>query len=256
VAGHRAAVERREVGNRRTDDLSKENSMANALNFLTNTEQEQVEQAIVAAEKKTSAEIVCAVATESGRYDRTEAIVGLLTAVAALVLTNVLAFYIAHWAPEPGDWSEYTGLALGWQIVAVVVGFLLGSVIASYVHPLRRLLVQRQELEAETLRAAWYIFAQQCISSTRHAGGLLIYVSLFERRAVVLGDKGIVSHLGQEFLDQLRDVAVANLRKRDRLKTFLESVELAAEKLSAPLPYTESDANELPNHLVIIHPRP
>ena len=55
--------------------------MLNATRFLTTAEQQQVEAAVREAEAQTSAEIVVVVATESGRYDRAESIVGLIGAV-------------------------------------------------------------------------------------------------------------------------------------------------------------------------------
>ncbi len=227
--------------------------MSDARSYLSEAEREQVEAAVAEAEKQTSAELVCAVATESGRYDRAEGSWGLICAVLTLVLASTV--FINAPAP-PGGWNVDRGLTLMWQVAAVVIGFVAGSLLASYIHPLRRLLVSDQELKAETERAAWAVFAQRRMRSTRQQGGLLIYVSLFEHRVMILADDGILGPLGQAFLDQLRDEAVTHLRAGRRLATFVETVRLATSRLVEPLPVEADDANELHNQLVCIHPRP
>jgi putative membrane protein len=227
--------------------------MSDARSYLSQAEREQVEAAVAEAEQQTSAELVCAVATESGRYDRAEGAWGLIGAVLTLMLANTVLIS----APAQGaSWTIDRGLGLAGQVAAVVIGFVAGNLLASYFHPLRRLLVSNRELAAETERAAWAVFAQRRMRSTRQQGGLLIYVSLFERRVVILADDGILGPLGQVFLDQLRDEAVAHLRAGRRLATFVDTVRLAASRLAEPLPVETDDTNELHNQLVCIHPRP
>ena len=231
--------------------------MATANNFLTPSEVEQVEAAIAAAEKQTSAEIVCVVATESGRYDRAEAVVGLFTGLLLLLLANLLMPLLHRQLLPVGDWNEPSvGLAFVEQAVAVLIGFVAGNVLASYWHGLRRLFVRTAQMDAETERAANFVFAARRLTSTRHAGGLLLYVSLFEHRVIVLADQGVMDALGQGFLDQIRDTAVAKLRSGNATGTLVESVQQAAEQLATALPHTPEDNDELPNTFVRLHPRP
>ena len=62
--------------------------MADASTLFSDEVRERVAEAVKSAEGRTAAEIVCAAATEAGRYDRAEGICGLLGAVALLALTN------------------------------------------------------------------------------------------------------------------------------------------------------------------------
>jgi len=225
---------------------------ANALKLITDEQQQEVEKAVAEAEKRTSAEIVCAVATESGRYDRAESLVGLLFALGVLGIASLLA----RGAPDsPDSWTVDRGLAFHWQFLAVLGGFVAGSFVASYVHFLRRLFVLRRHMEVETDRSASKVFVERRLRSTRDAGGLLLYVSAFERRAVVLADDGVLSRVGQPFLDTLRDTAIANLKQGKRSEAFLETVSLATEKLAEVLPNQDTE-DELPNNLLRFHPRP
>lgn len=224
-----------------------------ATTFLNSTQQADVEKVSAEAEKRTAAEIVCAVATESGRYDRAESLVGLL---GALVGLGIAAMLSTGAGGPSGSWSGDRGLALGWQCFAVVAGFVAGSLVASYFHPLRALFTSAHEMEQEAARAASHVFASQGLGVTRSRGGLLLYVTLYERRVVVLADKAVMDALGEGFPRELRDIAVRHLREGRRGETFLETIQTAADRLAPSLPVKADDADELSNRLVIYHPRP
>jgi putative membrane protein len=226
--------------------------MKDARKFLDAAERAEIARAAAEAEGRTAAEIVCALATESGRYDRAESLVGLAGSLLALGVAHVVA---APPSSEPGTWTE-AHLSLGWQSLAVVAGFTLASVLASYVHALRGLFTSSREMEEETLRAAGHVFVAERLASTRSRGGVLVYVSLFERRVVVLADKGVMEAVGEPFVRELRDLAVARLRAGRRKETFTDALRLAAERLAPVLPVAAGRADELPTQLRVFHPRP
>jgi putative membrane protein len=227
--------------------------MKDARRFLSADEQRAIRDAVVDAEKKTSAEIVCVLATESGRYDRAEGLAGLAFALVGLAVAN--AIHVAR-AEAAGSWITAAALPFAWQCVAVSVGFLVGNVLASYVHPIRRLFTSRGEMQAETWRAAQYVFASRGLWRTEGRGGLVLYVSLYEHVAVVLADQGILTQLKQTFLDQLRDAAVTELHAGRRVEPFTRAIQLAVGSLAAALPVRSVDRDELHNDLVVYHPRP
>jgi putative membrane protein len=229
----------------------KSNSM-NANHFITEEGRKRVEEAIAEAEKRTSAEIVCAVATESGRYDRAESIAGLAGSLIGLVMAHAYSGA----SVDSGSWVYDGGLSLAWQLAAVAAGFVAGTLLASVWHGLRRLLVGEREVEDETRRAASAVFAMKRLRSTRESGGVLIYVSLFERRVVVLADDGVMKAAGQNLLDEIRNIAVRNLRQGKTVETFTETIHAAEEELSQKLPNQKDDVDELSNKLLIFHPRP
>ena len=242
--------------------------MVAATEFLDEGQVAELEQAIAEVEKQTTAEIVCAVATESGRYDRAEAIFGILFAMLTLVVVNLAVITQGN---SPGQletverggaihsWTEFEGVEFTWQMASLLAGFLVGNLIASYWHPVRRLLTRPGEKEAEVARSAAFVFAQQRLASTRSEGGLLIYLTLYERRAVVLADQGVMKATGQEFIDELRDQAVAGLRSETAAAAITEVVRAAGQVLSEKMPQDPAaspDENELSNRVVLIHPRP
>jgi putative membrane protein len=226
----------------------------NAETFLTEDERRLVEQAVGDVEKTTSAEVVCALATESGRYDRAESIVGLAGALVGLGVVQWLAS--GPIATEPGAWTVQKSVSLMGLALAVVLGFVAGTILASAWHGLRRLFTSSREMLDETERAAGHVFVSRRLASTRDRGGLLIYVSLAERLVVVLGDDGVMKAAGQPFLDGLRDLAVSRLREGKRVEAFTDTLKAAGEKLAGLIPLQKNDANELPNPLLVFRSRP
>ncbi|MFT5303421.1 MAG: putative membrane protein [Mariniblastus sp.] len=216
--------------------------------FNTDRQQEIV-ACIERLETKSSAEIVCAAADESGRYDRAESIIGFVFAL--LLLGVVQAARV--WLVAPGDWFQ-SDLSLGWQILILVVGFTIGTSIASYWHGLRRLVTSKREMIEETNRAACVVFAKAAVGSTDGRCGLLLYLSLFERRVIVLPDEAVQSALGDERIQQLCKLAIAEIKAgkiENVFETLMGDVEEAlAEKLPSDRTF---NANELENHLLIGH---
>ena len=226
--------------------------MKSALKLFTKEEKEIIEKAISDAEEQTSAEIVCAVATESGRFDRAEGIIGLAVALFGLWLVNILVPTISSFT---GSWHT-AQVQLEWQAAGVTLGFIIGNLLASYVHWLRRLVVGEREITEEVARAVSYVFSERRLASTRDRGGVLVYVSLFEHRVVIMADEGAKNILGDEGIGSLRDLAVGKLRNGDSLGTFVETIGAIADALKTDLPCQDDDENELPNDLRLYHPRP
>ena len=170
-----------------------------------------ITQAVAEAESRTSAEIVPVVATASGRYDRAEDIVGLWAAMIGLIA----AWLALPAAPtESGSWDgmpEWARLLIA--VAAAVAGFVIGAVVASHVGWLRRLFTPRREMRDEVAARARSVFFDSRVHHAAGDTGLLMYVSLYERMAVVLGDESIVDKLGQAALDELCAALTGKLRE-------------------------------------------
>ena len=227
--------------------------MMTAREFLSESDKVAVREAIAAAEECTGADVVCAVATESGRYDRAESVVGLVFAITLMSVVHALG--LGNPPPESGSWGA-GGAALGWLAAATVVGFILGSVLASHCHGLRRLLAGSAEMDEETAHAAAHVFGLAKVGDTCTRAGVLVYVSVFERRVVVLADTAAARVLGAEGIARLRDTAVARLRAGRRAETFIDTIVDAARALAGPLPRGADDGERLPNEVRFFHPRP
>ena len=227
--------------------------MKNANVMMDSQSREAVELAVAEAEKRTSAEIVCAVATESGRYDRAEAVGGLAFGLLGLAAAHVTFTTLAV---RSDSWDVVPMAPLWLNCLAVAAGFVVGNLLFGRFHGPRAFFVSGGEMECETLRAAHHVFASQGLRRTAGRGGLLVYVSLFERRLILLADDGVMEKLGQEFLDELRDRATVDLKAGRFLEGLTGTVRGAADRLADALPIQANDVNELANRVIVFHPRP
>jgi len=237
VVVHRVAGELLGAGN-----------MNNANNLFSPGDREQISQRIAKLEQQTDAEVVCAVATESGRYDRAESLCGLTVGLIALISGNKLA--------GMGGWDASTALSLGLQVVLVVGGFVLGSVLVSYWHGLRSLFVSKTEMNEEVSRSVHQVFSRHGIGGTKHRGGVLIYLSLFERRLEVRCDRTIAEKIQQPDLDALRDAVLEKVRVGDASGGLMAGLDRAEEILAKALPAREATPDPLSNKVLLFHPRP
>ena len=218
---------------------------------LFNDEQRQrVNDAVVAAESKTSAEIMTVVATDSGRYERAEDLFGLFLGLASMIIVWASFHEDVHTAGGSG------GLPLRLQLPALVgfvlVGFVVGTLLAMKAAWLRRLFVPANQLHDEVAARSRQVFFDQRIHHTSRSTGLLIYLSLFERRAAILADQQTVEAIGQRSIDELCEKLTAELREGDATTALCGVIEDAGNRLARPLPRREDDVNEPADALVTI----
>ena len=223
--------------------------MRQAATYFSDEEKERIESAVRDAESRTSAEVVPALATASGRYDRAEDIFGLFLGLAALAVCWALFQGVGASGWGPG---QAPTLGLGMVTLVVVVGFVAGATLASYVAWIRRLFTPRGEMRDEVSAQARQTFAAHRVYRTEGGTGLLVYVSLFEQMAAVVADERVVEEIGQAALDEVRDILVAGLREGRACEAYCDAIRLAAGMLEAALPRQADDVNELPDPLVIV----
>lgn len=224
--------------------------MKTASSLLGQEDRERVEAAVKAAEARTSAEIVPAVGTSSGRYDRAEDIAGVW--LSALLL--VVAWLVMPWErSELGDWGmSWAQFQLPMLLGALLAGFVTGAVLASRFWWLRRLFTPRREMREEVEKRARQLFFDQRIHHTSGATGVLLYVSLYERMAAVIADERATELLGQVQLDQLCLDLTTALRGGSVPEALSTVIAIAGEQLSAVLPRDANDGNELGDALILV----
>lgn len=224
--------------------------MIRASQQFSEEQRQQVNHAIAEAESRTTAELVPVVAAASGRYERPEDVVGLWSGIAAMVMLWTL---LPGAAEEPGAWGGVSlGWRLFWSIVALVAGFMGGATVAGYWWPLRWWFTPTAQMKAEVAARARQVFYDSSVHHTGGGTGLLLYISLYERRAAVLADRAIIERVGQDTLDHLCDELTTRLRSGSITDALCDTLRDAGNQLARALPRQADTVNELPDTLVLL----
>lgn len=224
--------------------------MQRASKLFNDESRRRINAAIAAAESNTSAEIVPVVASASGRYDRAEDMAGLWLVVSAIIVSWV---WFRRDDTAAGSWAgPHLELNLWELLIIVVVAFVVGAFAASHIGWLRRLFTTRAEMTAEVNARAHQVFFDQRMHHTRGQGGVLLYVSLYEKMAAVIGDDAVVEKLGKPAIEQLCKQFTAALRGGNVVEALGGIIKAAGDTLAPALPRQSGDVNELPDALVTV----
>lgn len=201
--------------------------------FLSEQEKNKIAEEIRKAETTTSGEIVFAVSDASGRYRSAALQMALAGTVAATALYLLL--------PAPH--------ALGMVLWIEVVSFAVFHALAPRM-PWRRLFIARTEMDERVQEAAYRQFYSSGLYKTRESNGILIYLSLFERRVVVLGDEAIHRHMGEARWCSVRDKIIGGIRAGKACEGICAAIRECAEALARHFPPRPDDINELPDQVI------
>ncbi|MGB6427704.1 MAG: hypothetical protein WBF11_06295, partial [Methyloceanibacter sp.] len=200
-------------------------------------EQATIADAIGAAERKTSGEIVVVVANASGGYF-TYALVW--AAVAALLVPWPLIYETA-WPIE--------------HIYLAQLGvFALGAVLTQW-DALRFAIVPKAIKRTRAHRKAVEQFLAQNLHTTEGRTGVLIYVSFAEHYAELIADDGIYKKVPLAMWEGVVETLTQHLGHGERVKGFVGAIEACGLLLAEHFPPGRGDQNELPNHLIVLDAR-
>ena len=218
---------------------------------LSEEDHAKVSAAIAAAEAKSDGEIIAIAADQSDSYHD----VGLHYAV--LVLFLVLAFFAAWphqlenwwtrimgWTAEPSQ-RELLTLLLGLALFKfLVVLFLMKWM------PLRLLLTPGSTKTRRVLRRAVMLFKTGGERRTIGRTGILIYLSMGEHRAEIIGDEAITAVTTPETWGEAMAALITDVKAGRPGDGIVAAVERIGDVLAQHFPKTSTDTNEIPDKLI------
>jgi len=195
----------------------------------------RIEAAIADVERRTAGEIVVVVAAQSAEYAAIPWRLGVLLAAAALLGLSLFAPGL------PAAWL------LGAQAAALGAGLALGRLPG-----VRHQLVSDGVQDAHVAESARRSFAEQGLARTAARTGILVFVSLLERRVVVLADEGIHRALGPgECWEDAVALVLGAIREGRPADGIEAAVRHCGEILAAHVPAAANDVDELRNRVVL-----
>jgi putative membrane protein len=201
---------------------------------ISKMEHERITVAIRAAEAKTSGEIVCVLAQTSS--DAT-ALPILIAALTALALPWLLVAFTASTVE---------------RILLLQVVVFLVLVVVLCQPRVRVALMPRKARRAIAHRVAMEQFASRGVARKADGSGILIFVSLAERYARIVADKGIAALVPQSDWQSVVDLLIAHIRSGHIADGFVVAVDRCGEKLSQHFSPSSNKRDELPDRLFII----
>lgn len=218
---------------------------------LSQADHDAVSAAVAAAEARTDGEIVTVVARQSDAYHDVAlhwavlAMLGVLALLAAVpAIAERLYALVDPWAGPTPAGGLFTVALLLLSLTFLLVRLLLA--------PTRvRIALTPGRTEARRVRRrALALFRASAEHRTRARTGVLLYLSLAERRAEIVADVAIHSRVAPELWGE----AMAVLLEQTRAGRPGEGIAAAVERIGAVLhehfPRGAGDANELPDRLV------
>jgi uncharacterized membrane protein len=100
-------------------------------------------------------------------------------------------------------------------------------------------------LKGDILDAAAQAFNKLGMQKTAARNGVLICVSLRDRRFAIIGDKGIHERVGKDFWDEVRDEMQQHFQQGNVPQALIAGIARAGAKLKEHFPYQDGDKNEL-----------
>ena len=222
------------------------------ISALTDEGRASVGAAVSAVEQHTAGEVVTIVTEQSDDYAEIALLWSALVSFLALaVLALFPDFYLGIYDRITGGWVQQWH-PRGVFAVALLVAVLkfAGMWLLQLWRPLRLFLVPGP-IKHERVRArAIMCFKVGAERRTHGRTGILIYLSMAERRAEIVADEAIAAKVAPEVWGDAMAAMLAHIREGNIADGMIAAIDKVGVVLAEHFPLAEGDTNELPDRLI------
>lgn len=205
-----------------------------------NIDLEAIRAAVAEAEQRTSGEIVPYFVEESDAYPSALWKGIALGAFTGALLAEAIYFFGDFWG----------GLIPLWIALPTAAGGAVGFLLAAYVPAVKRWMAGDGLLDLRTRQRAEMAFLEEEVFHTRDRTGILLFLSLFEHRVIVIGDSGINRQVEQGQWDGIVKAVAAGIRAGRPGEALVEGIRQCGELLERHgVAIQPDDFDELSNEL-------
>ena len=192
---------------------------------------EIIQNAIGEAEKRTSGEIVVAILTKSDDYLHID-----------FIIASIFSFIGIAIASYNRDlyFSPFAASIIFW-----LIGFLLIKI-----PMVKSIFLTRNNKDAEVKQKAFQIFFEKGIHRTIGSTGILIFVSLLERKIEIIADKGINDKVENSFWDSHMENILFSIKKNNISTGIATAINEFTNVLEKEFPIQVDDTNEISNQVI------
>lgn len=202
--------------------------------FLNDNDKTRIKNAVKEVEKITSGEIVPMIVSSSYHYPLSNVLGGLILSL----ILSITATYFLH---TQSMWI-FLGIFLGL--------FVIMHELVKRVYPLKRLFISSNEIDEEVEEAAIKSFYLNGLYCTRDETGVLIFISVFERRVWVLADRGINEKVVPDTWKEIVAMITDGIKKKEQTDAIVKAVQRVGEILKKHFPVKHDDTDELKNLII------
>ncbi len=205
-----------------------------AREFFTAAERERIRAAVAAAEATTSGEIATMVVERSDGYHEAETLGAVLCAALVALVMAVASHHVTIWSYIP----------------LVFLLFFPARWVIFRTPALQRPFIGWRRLHKAVRDRAVRAFYEKGLYRTRHETGILIFISLFERKVWILGDRGINARIPAESWRHLARTLTEGLREGRACDALCAVIASCGAELTRHFPREADDVNELPDEIL------
>jgi putative membrane protein len=219
---------------------------------LTDSDREKIAAAVAAAEAKSSGEIVTVATPISDAYHDVALHWALIPLFAVLAwaawrptaLTWWYDFLFGGWSPDP-TMSELLTLLM----VFAALKFTVALLILKWM-PLRLALTPGATKHRRVRRRAVAIFQAAAAGRTAGKTGILIYLSIAERRAEIIADEAMLKLTDDHSWGEAMHALIEQVREGRPGDGIVAAIERVGAVLAEHFPRSADDRNEIPDRLI------
>ncbi|ORC33870.1 hypothetical protein B4O97_14495 [Marispirochaeta aestuarii] len=213
--------------------------------LLSENDSRRIAAAVAEAEKKSGGEIATAVIAESDDYGFRELVFALIVGfivftAAALMDSRMEAFFSAlYWDFNPGL------LPFIYSWIALFSGAL--AYFLAQIPGVDRLIIPKKAMAAAVQARARRHFMEAGVHDTLDHTGILIFVSLLERRVELIADRGINEKVDPETWTSIVNGMISKISAGKIADAIVEAVKECGDILAQKVERRQKDTNELGN---------
>ena len=209
-----------------------------ARRIFSDADLERITAAVKEAEGKTAGEIVPCVVQRSDDYEEAVWRGGFLFGIVVFVGFACVRRFTTAWLPV--DFAT--------AVLAACVAGGGGMLLVQFIPALKRLFAGSSLIHRRVSQRAAEAFITEEVFNTRDRTGILIFLSLLERKVLVVGDAGINAKVGQQEWKGIVERVVSGMRNGRPAEGLIDAVQQSGVLLQRRgVEIRQDDTDELGN---------
>lgn len=209
--------------------------------YFTDNDRERIASAVKEAELATSGEIVPVIVQSSSDYPESHFKALLAGMAIGLLIFEGYLLLLAGW--NGGMWSSMVGAPL-----AAALGGIGGMMASMYIPSIQRRFVGGSRMDTAVHDRAMKAFLEHEVFLTRDRTGIVLLVSLFEKRVEVFGDSTINEAVQSEDWSEVVAIVIRAIKNGKTTDGLVEGILKCGSLLGGlGVSIRSDDTNELSN---------